>query len=111
MIQTIVLVVLLGIIAWPQYLTGFNTTLGKVLWVIFIVVLNKRNEVLAMLAVLAFIRILALQQKFTPTVYPLVAPSTFSVDSNKVPVWKMSTMQPVVNDDPYFSVVSNKSQM
>lgn len=102
----IVLVCLLFVVAWPQYLSGFNTLVGKTLWLVLIALLSQRNQVLALLAVVAFIRILGLQKKFTPTVQPLTDQPFFGgINSNSVPAWKMQTMTPLVNDEKYTSVV------
>ena len=95
------MVALCLVVAWPEYLAGFNTPLGKVLWLALILLLSQRNQVAALLAVAAFIRILGLQKKFTPTVQPLAPSFLPGVDSNATPFWRSQDMVKPTSDETY----------
>jgi len=97
--------ILAAVCYWPQYLSEFNNPVGKLLWLALIALLADHHHVLALVAAVAFIRVLNTARTFHPVVWQpdqlnlgtLLRPA----NSNNTPVLRNTKMTAPIYDEPY----------
>ena len=97
--------ILAAVCYWPQYLSDFNNPLGKLLWLALIALLAEHHHVLALVAVVAFTRILNTARTFQPVVRQPdqlnLGTLLRSANSNNTPVIRNTKMTAPIYDEPY----------